>query len=247
MKTYQFCFLLLTTFLISSCSSNKKMLDAQNSEDPLQPMISFKKTPCFGKCKVYKISIYQDGLAILEGIEHIEKTGVHFGQLNKMDLDKLKKDLKSLNWNSYKASYFKNIPDLPSTELRFYHSRDSIQTIKSNTSLPDELESVQTKIAEFVDKIKWTEVMKKHEINSPNNIYNELQVDMDSSLTQEILVQRFSRYDLKVKDRISIYMNFWLFSFDDQKITPYEMLILLRKTPGVRLVMFNRKLDLREH
>ncbi|MBK9629451.1 MAG: hypothetical protein IPO62_00005 [Saprospiraceae bacterium] len=58
---------------------------------------------------------------------------------------------------------------------------------------------------------------------------------------------KFNRYDLKVKDRISIYMNFWLFTYDDQKITPYEMLILLRKTPGVRLVMFNRKLDLREH
>ncbi|MBK9271445.1 MAG: hypothetical protein IPM48_07595 [Saprospiraceae bacterium] len=247
MKTYQFCFLLLTAFLISSCSTNKKTLDDQNSKDPLQPMISFKKTPCFGKCKVYKISVYQDGLTILEGIEHIEKTGVHFGQLDKTELEKLKKDLRSLPWNTYKPSYFKNIPDLPSTELRYFHSRDSIQTIKSNTSLPNDLESIQTRLAELVESLKWTEVMKKHELNSPNHIYNEIQVDMDSSLTQEYLVKRFDKYGLKVKDRISIYMNFWLFTYDDQKITPYEMLILLRKTPGVRLVMFNRKLDLREH
>lgn len=230
----------------SGCGSTKS-ISSQKAEEKIQPLVSFRKTPCFGKCQVYSITVYRDGLAILEGVDNIEKTGVSFGQLSVQELEKLKKELASLPWKEFKASYFRNIPDLPSTELRYFHRADSIQFIRSNTTLPDGLEAVQKSLAELTEKLVWTNVMKKHEVNSPNNLYSEIQVDMDSSLTPAQLEARFMPYGLKVKNRISQYMNFWLFTYDEAAIKPFEMLILIRRLPGVRLAMFNKKLDAREN
>lgn len=227
---------------IFSCTSNKPLV-SESQEEKIIPLVSFKKTPCFGKCQVYQISLYQDGLVILEGIENIEFTGILFSQLSSTDLENLRKELKNLHWQSYKSQYFRNIPDLPTTELRYYHREDSSQIIKSNTGLPDELESIQKKLASLVGSLRWTSVMKKHEVNAPHHIYNEIQVDMDSTLQKEFLEKRFASYELKSVQRISIYMNYWLFQYNEKLIKPVEMLILIRRIPGVRLAMFNKKLD----
>jgi hypothetical protein len=249
-ERFQFLWMLTCAFLsfiivVAACSPTKSMT-AEKPEERIQPLISFRKSPCFGKCQVYMITVYKDGLAILEGTDNIDKTGVSFAQVPAADLDKLKKDLSALSWKEYKASYFKNIPDLPSTELKFYHKSDSAQTVRSNTTLPAELEALQKSMAGFTEKLVWTNVMKKHEVNSPNNLYGEIQVDMDSSLTPAMLETRFLPYGLKVKNRISPYMNFWLFTYDESAIKPFEMLIVIRKVHGVRLAMFNKKLDARE-
>ena len=94
--------------------------------------------------------------------------------------------------------------------------------------------------------MNWTQILKKDELNNPNIILKELQIDMDSVLTPEKLQIQFDSLHLKKVSRISPYMNFWLFTYDEKKIEPYEILILLRKVPGIRLVIFNRKLEIRE-
>lgn len=69
---------------------------------------------------------------------------------------------------------------------------------------------------------------------------------MDSTLNSEMLMQKFAAYGLKTKKRISEYMNFFLFTYDTKLIESYEMLILLRKVPGIRLAIYNRKLEGRD-
>src|SRR5690554_8070209 len=50
-------------------------------EKPVQPkdslIISFEKTPCFGRCPVYKIKVFESGFAIYEGINFAEKMGTY--------------------------------------------------------------------------------------------------------------------------------------------------------------------------
>ena len=56
----------------------------------------------------------------------------------------------------------------------------------------------------------------------------------------------FKPYDFKMVNRISQYMNYYLFTFDKDKISPVEMVVLVRRTKGVRLVQFNKKLSPRD-
>jgi hypothetical protein len=83
-------------------------------------------------------------------------------------------------------------------------------------------------------------------MTNPEIIYNELIVDLDSSLTVKQLETEFVKYELKAMRQVSAYMNLWSFQYNESLIGKYEMLILLRKKNGIRSVNFNRKLLPRE-
>ena len=243
---YLFAYLSLLLFVVgTSCKTGPGIISQPDKR--IEKLISFRKSPCFGKCQVYRLSLYTDGMVILEGKENLDKTGVHFCQLNKETKEKFYKEINTLNWKSYKNSYFRNIPDLPSTELIYYGATDSIiKSITSNTLLPKEIETIQSELANLIKSEKWTQILKKEDLTNPNLILSEIQVDMDSSLTKDMLEEKFAAYGLKSKKRISEYMNFFLFNYDTKMIESYEMLILLRKVPGVRLAIYNRKLEGRD-
>lgn len=245
MKNFPVYLFLLHLLLGVSCKSSQGIISQPDKR--IEKLVSFKKSPCFGKCQVYRLSLYKDGLVVLEGKENLDKTGVHFCQLDKEKKETFTKKITSLNWKSYKNSYFRNIPDLPSTELIYYGATDSIfKSIASNTLLPKEIETLQADLADLIKTEKWTQLLKKEDLTNPNLITSEIQIDMDSTLNSEMLMQKFAAYGLKTKKRISEYMNFFLFTYDTKLIESYEMLILLRKVPGIRLAIYNRKLEGRD-
>jgi hypothetical protein len=193
------------------------------------------------------LTLYRNGLVVLEGKEHVEKKGVFFCELNHDKQMRLSRMFKFLNINSYKDEYMVNIPDLPLTDIQLYNTDGArIKEIKANSNLPDELHSLVKYITEFMNTETWTQVQKKYDMTNPEIIYNELIVDLDSSLTVKQLETEFVKYELKAMRQVSAYMNLWSFQYNESLIGKYEMLILLRKKNGIRSVNFNRKLLPRE-
>jgi hypothetical protein len=209
--------------------------------------MSIQKFPCFGHCLVYKLSIYQDGLSILEAKEHLEKPGVFFTELNKEKISKLKRLSETLGWSGYNTEYMVNIADLPVTEIDYYDNHGArLKHIRSNSNLPDGLHQLSKAMSDLIQSEKWTQIQRKSDMINPEIISNEFVVDMDSSLTKEALENEFQLYGLKAIQKVSAYMNLWSLQFDENKIGKYEMLILLRKKNGIRSVNFNRKILPRE-
>jgi hypothetical protein len=58
--------------------SQCKSIEKQGKENVMNDTVllaSIERTPCFGICPVYKIYIYQSGLAVLHGIQHVPNIG----------------------------------------------------------------------------------------------------------------------------------------------------------------------------
>lgn len=219
----------------------------KSNPTPIQKLISLSKSSCFGKCPVYTITVYEDGLVILESNANIEKLGVFYLMLNALEFSNLNKKIHSINWSNYKTSYMRNIPDLPITTLNYYNHQDSSYAfIKSNYTLPGEIEDIQSELNQLAYKKSMIQALKDKEVHDLNIIKNELQIDMDSTLTFQSLEELFSPYEFKMTKRISEFMNFYLFRYNSEKISPYEMVVLSRKIKGIRLVTFNKKLNPRD-
>lgn len=213
----------------------------------LQHWITIEKLPCFGHCQIYQLALYRNGLAILEGKDHMEKKGVYFTEISKARADKMNRLEKQIKWDRIKPEYIVNIADLPMTKIKYYDKYGALQkSIEANSNLPDELNSIVKELTETINKEKWTQIQKKNEISNPEIIYEEIIVDMDSSLTISDLEMTYQNYQLKTVNRISPLMNLWLVSYNPERIGKYEILILLRKQKGIRHVSFNRRVLPRE-
>lgn len=231
--------------LLISCSSSKNLNEVKPFE--IKHWLTLQKFPCFGHCQVFKLSLYRNGLVVLEGKEHLEKTGVYFAELNEDKIKKFQRLSDHQNWQKHQNEYLVNIADLPVTELEYFDKNGAkLKHIKANSNLPDQLHNLTKALNDLIKTEKWTQVQRKNDMTNPEIITNELIIDMDSTLTKEGLEDEFKLYDLKTLKQISTYMNLWSFQFDENKIGKYEMLIMLRKKNGIRSVNFNRKLLPRE-
>ncbi len=238
-------FLFIALISILSCRTQKEAMELKPFE--LKHWMSIEKNPCFGHCQVYSISLYRNGLAILEGKEHLEKKGVYFTELSKEKISRLNRLVGFVHWNNIQDEYFVNIPDLPITNFKYHDIHGAkIKDIKSNSNVPEALHSLMNTVSDLINSEKWTQIQKKNDMINPEIISHEFILDMDSSLTIASLESEFYLYNLKGIKQVSSYMNLWSVTFDEQKIGKYEMLILLRKKAGIRSANFNRKLLPRE-
>ncbi|MBK9109045.1 MAG: hypothetical protein IPM92_11945 [Saprospiraceae bacterium] len=237
--------ILFSMLFYFSCKSSQRIEVAE--PESIKHWLTIEKLPCFGHCQIYQLSIYRNGLAILEGKDHMDKKGVYFTEINNSRMEKLMRLEKYIKWQSIKSEYIVNIADLPMTKLKYYDKFGAlVKSIEANANLPEELNSFVKEASGIIEKEKWTQIQKKNEMNNPEIIFDELIVDMDSTININDLEVSFQNYDLKTINRISPLMNLWLVKFNPDKIGKYEILTTLRKKQGIRHVSFNRRVLPRE-
>ena len=107
------------------------------SKDSL--IIAFEKTPCFGRCPVYKIKVYQSGFALYEGINFAEKMGMYSAVLTESQIENIYDSAIEIGYFDLDAEYNNPlITDLPSTISRInYDGRD--HRILARNNVPERL------------------------------------------------------------------------------------------------------------
>lgn len=141
-------FCLIALFGLNACKSAKDAVKPKHVE--LKHWLTLQKYPCFGHCHVYKLSMYRNGLVILEE-GAFRKTGVYFSQLSQDKIRSFKRMSDALNWASYLAEYLINIPDLPLTELTYFDENGAKNKfIKSNSNLPNPLDELTKTMAALI-------------------------------------------------------------------------------------------------
>ncbi|WP_272148766.1 DUF6438 domain-containing protein [Tenacibaculum aiptasiae] len=83
-------------------------------------LLSMRKTPCFGDCPVYELSIDKDGNVTYNGIQYVNEKGKHEFKLSEEQFNKLTKMLNEGDFDSFKDVYDnERITDLPSTFITY--------------------------------------------------------------------------------------------------------------------------------
>jgi hypothetical protein len=84
---------LIYIFFISisfSCKSKEKVSSENPTANDTTLLASIERTPCFGKCATYKITIYQSGHVVYEGKQNVKNIGLFSTRLEKSKVDEIK-------------------------------------------------------------------------------------------------------------------------------------------------------------
>ena len=76
---------------------------------------TISKSPCYGTCPVYNMTIFSDGSITLEGIRFIDKIGTFYGKITEEQLAEFEKVANEINYFDLKDEYDSPVTDLPST------------------------------------------------------------------------------------------------------------------------------------
>ncbi|MEN9394955.1 MAG: hypothetical protein RL362_1176 [Bacteroidota bacterium] len=135
----------------------------QPSTDLHDTLLLYKKTPCFGACPVFTLTIMMDGKAYLMGQKNMEYVGGFGAEWNTELMNALDEKMRALQFYNL-PHVFDNpqVTDLPSTYIG-YTKGNNLYTIKCRYQTPQNLKDLSSWLDAEMKKTKW------NLINSNNN------------------------------------------------------------------------------
>ncbi len=94
--------------VISSCSIFEKKIPTSSS------LISMKRTPCYGTCPQYQVTIFSNGSIKYEGKRYVDKIGCFHSKLSKKKIENIISLVNKINYFKLDSEYLSNVTDLPS-------------------------------------------------------------------------------------------------------------------------------------
>lgn len=117
--------------------------------------VRFERTPCFGRCPVFKIKVYQSGFATYEGLNFAEKMGLYSYRFSPADLEKIYEMASAINYFDLESEYNDpRITDLPSviSEIKL---KDQSHSIMSRRGAPQELKDFHENLGVMLNERPW--------------------------------------------------------------------------------------------
>jgi NADH:ubiquinone oxidoreductase subunit E len=132
-------------------------VNAQESQANIA--ITLERTPCFGACPVYTVTILQDGTVIYEGTDFVTVAGEQTSQITPETVEVMVEAFENAGYFEWNAEYTdQNVTDLPSVTTSVTRDGETHQITHytGDYSAPLVLSFLENWIDEMVGTAAWT-------------------------------------------------------------------------------------------
>ncbi|WP_270087344.1 DUF6438 domain-containing protein [Sphingobacterium sp. SYP-B4668] len=148
--------LVIACFLLFSCKNYKNVKGDSVHEISA---VTMSRTPCFGFCPIYTLSIEKDGKATLDAKNHLKNKlqGKYIASVSPKELHTVFKMLQDMKFSSLEDSYgSRNVTDLPSVNTAVVYEGGASKKINDygNRGTP-ELSTFYAHMDELLYRLKW--------------------------------------------------------------------------------------------
>ncbi len=111
--------------------------------------VSLERTPCFGACPTYKVTLKPDGKVVYDGKRFVDKIGKYEAQVNPEDVQRINEIVNKLGYWKLKDKYTAQITDMPSALVTVVTEKKSKTTDNYGNQGPTELWASE----QLIDKV----------------------------------------------------------------------------------------------
>jgi hypothetical protein len=226
-------FYLCLCFASVQCATKKLSLTQHNDK-----LFEMSKSPCFGKCPVYTVTVFQNGSMQLTAKENMTLKGKYTLQMSQPELNSFKAKLKSLNLLTLRNEYREPIADAPATHI-VYSEGDSTKKIFTNFLFPDSLQNFTEQLDKMVQAGRWTQVID-------HRILQEYIIQLKQEARLAEILQRYTSYEMTLVRRLDPATNqYWVLSARVDPGSSDQLLSLLKSDKDIQSAQTNKSLESR--
>ncbi|HNR08536.1 MAG TPA: DUF6438 domain-containing protein [Saprospiraceae bacterium] len=204
-----------------------------------EKLIEMDKSPCFGLCPVYRLTVYRDGLMKMDAKQNMKISGLHTLQLNKADIASLRSKLEKMGLEKYQEEYREPVADAPSTELRYYIDGKP-KRIFTNFIFPAPLQKITEELDQWAMGENWAKWIDPR-------IKKEFILLLEEGVPLSNILQKFSEQDMMPVRRLDpATRQYWLVTCLVMPGEEKSLMEQLRKDAEIREVQENRTLEERQ-
>lgn len=106
---------------------------------------TIKKTPCFGTCPVYELMIFQSGIALYEGVQHVEKKGRFLVYFSEEEINEIKEKANEIDFFKLSDEYDSPVTDFPTTYTSI-RINGKVKSVSNRVGGPEGLKDLENLI-----------------------------------------------------------------------------------------------------
>ena len=198
--------------------------------------IAMELGPCFGRCPVYTLTVYQNGLMVYEGVRFTTRRGKWSKLLSRDDANSLIDAFERAPFESYRNMYKSQIPDLAAVTITYTDAEGNAKSVIGKDGRPDDLIELESRLRRLAENEQgWTSLDGETNARGtttavvPGEVIVELRPDVDPSAW----IVRYGRQKMQIKERISPNQPYYLLTHETDLMPTEELLSWLRQDPDV--------------
>jgi hypothetical protein len=138
--------------------------EASASRDGSAPVVTLERTPCFGSCPVYSLSVSRSGVVRFDGKKFVRHTGPDSAKISAAGVDSLLAEISAAGYYDFEERYTSGAPacgryatDLPSviTSVTDGSRSRRIQHDRGCSDAPPALSRLESRIDEVAGTARW--------------------------------------------------------------------------------------------
>lgn len=239
MKTWNFgiwAALFLGLLGWNSCSTSKNVTNLDN----LDKVVEMKKGPCYGRCPVFTLTIYENGLASYQGERFTNKQGLYTKNISKSDVESLKTAFKKADFWNFDNVYKSKIPDLQTVTIVWHEEGDS-KSVMGKDGRPAKVMELEDMLEGFANSDGWI-LQEKPQTDLPDGtIADELIVQLKQGVDIYSWATKYAKQDMRVLRNLTTNGSTWVVSFDNEAVESKQMLVFVQNDDEVINAQFNKK------
>lgn len=248
----KFPYLLLAFALIFVSNCALVLPDATKVES-YQLRAAYTQGACFGRCPVYTLKLYANGLLTYEGQRFTDKPGTWSRLLTRTETADIIREFEEVNIEKYPTSFPSRIPDLATKSVTFVRLIDK-QAFKTSwkEEAPAELEKLGSKMQSLASSTQWKQV--SDEIRKGDNLIGlpirvakqELIVHLEPGVNPQAWIVKYGKQNVAIKEKLTPNGNYYVILADPNYMAGDELLTYLRQDEDVISAQMNGKVSPRD-
>jgi hypothetical protein len=219
----------------STCSPLPRTMDLSNT-----PVVAIlEKGPCYGRCPVFTLTLYDNNIAIYEGKRFTDKEGTWMRKLDKGEIASLREKFRVADFFNLPRVYPSRIPDMATVTIT-YHEEGRSWTVMGKEGRPEAVLGLEQDLDNIANTGSWVVQAGSSAEVAPNN---EIIVQLHPETQVPVWLEKYVAFEVDAVKKLTPQANNWLIVFNASKISAEELLRQLQTDPDVLGAQINLPLE----
>lgn len=229
----------LCCLIVSSC---RILSPSPEHIDKYTLRAQYRQDACFGRCPVYNLSLYENGLLIYQGERFTDKPGTWYQLLGRSETENLISKLDALDFENYPTVFPSQIPDLAQRTVSYINSNGDRFQSAFKEQAPPELVVLADQMQEIGDTGEFTEYEGPLDLfgEAPDLEPQEIIVELRPGVNPREWIVNYAKQNAQYLERLAPNSNYHLITTDPNLMSAEELIPFLREDPEVVSAQRNR-------
>lgn len=243
-------FLTFGMLLLCSCDPSILLGPQAGSASAKNIRASYYSGSCYGRCEVFTLELYDNGLMLYKGERFTERPGVWQKNIDRRRMKGLLDSFARADFKNYPLTFRSQIPDAPTIKLTWYDGSQEAYTTSFKEYAPPELEQLSLQMRRLAAMPDWRQVSADIPESGVTSLSNkareEIIVQLNSGVNAAAWVVNYGKQNVQLVNRLSPNSAYYLITADPNLMPAKELLEFLRKDGEVVSAQLNNKVEERQ-